>query len=124
MQRHARIEVRQFVCRLILDLRRLSLAMSLVGVIDTSAVTDLETSMTNPLDDEDGEFCVLVNEEGQYSLWPTFKDVPAGWTPVGPRGRRKECLDYIDETWTDMRPRSLVEQMNKEAAERDQSSPN
>jgi len=67
--------------------------------------------MANPFDDEDGEFCVLVNDEGQYSLWPTFKEVPAGWTTVGPRGRRQECLDYIEVTWTDMRPRSLVEQL-------------
>jgi len=74
--------------------------------------------MTNPFDDENGEFCVLINDEGQYSLWPTFKEVPAGWTTVGPRGGRKECLAYVDEHWTDMRPKSLILQMERDAAER------
>lgn len=74
--------------------------------------------MTNPFDDEDGEFCVLVNDEGQYSLWPTFKEVPAGWKTVGPRGVRQECLAYIEENWTDMRPKSLIEQMDRDAEER------
>jgi MbtH protein len=74
--------------------------------------------MTNPFDDEDGEFCVLVNDEGQYSLWPTFKDTPPGWSAVGPRGARQACLAYIDETWTDMRPKSLIAQMERDAAER------
>ncbi len=72
--------------------------------------------MTNPFEDEANEFMVLVNEELQYSLWPTFREVPAGWTAVGPRGSRKVCLDYIEENWADMRPKSLVDQMNKDAA--------
>jgi MbtH protein len=70
--------------------------------------------MTNPFEDENGEFIVLVNEEHQYSLWPTFREVPAGWSAAGPRGSRQECLDYIEENWVDMRPRSLAEQMNEE----------
>ena len=70
--------------------------------------------MTNPFEDENGEFIVLVNEEHQYSLWPTFREVPAGWSAVGPRGSRQECLDYIEENWVDMRPRSLADQMNEE----------
>jgi MbtH protein len=74
--------------------------------------------MTNPFEDENGEFLVLVNEEQQYSLWPTFREVPAGWSTVGPKGSRKECLDYVEEHWVDMRPKSLVDQMNEDAAER------
>jgi MbtH protein len=74
--------------------------------------------MTNPFDDENGEFCVLINDEGQYSLWPTFRDIPAGWNAVGPTGKRAVCLAYIEENWTDMRPKSLIEQMNRDAAER------
>ena len=63
---------------------------------------------TNPFDDADGEFLALVNDEGQYSLWPTFVPVPEGWTTThGPAGRQ-ECLDHIEAAWTDMRPRSLV----------------
>jgi MbtH protein len=74
--------------------------------------------MTNPFDDEDGEFCVLINDEGQYSLWPTFKDVPAGWNAVGPRDTRQACLAYIEENWTDMRPKRLSAQMERGAVER------
>ena len=74
--------------------------------------------MTNPFEDENGEYLVLVNDEGQYSLWPSFREAPAGWTAVGPRGNRKECLDYIEQTWTDMRPKSLIEHMNRDAADR------
>jgi uncharacterized protein YbdZ (MbtH family) len=80
--------------------------------------TEEATMSTNPFDDEEGEFCVLINDEGQYSLWPTFRSIPHGWAPVGPRGRRKDCLDYIDANWIDMRPTRLVEQMNRDASER------
>ena len=65
--------------------------------------------MTNPFEDEKGIFLVLVNAEGQYSIWPTFRDVPAGWNSVGPTGDRLTCLDWIEGHWTDMRPKSLVE---------------
>jgi uncharacterized protein YbdZ (MbtH family) len=67
--------------------------------------------MTNPFEDENADYLVLVNDEGQYSLWPGFREVPAGWKVVGPRGKRQECLDYIEKNWTDMRPRSLIEKM-------------
>lgn len=67
--------------------------------------------MTNPFDDEAAQFLVLVNDEGQHSLWPVFADVPAGWTRVfGPDGK-PECLAYVEEHWTDMRPKSLIEAM-------------
>jgi len=62
---------------------------------------------TNPFDDDDGTFFVLVNDEDQYSLWPTFVDVPAGWRVVFGDSSRADCLAYVDEHWTDMRPRSL-----------------
>jgi MbtH protein len=78
--------------------------------------------MTNPFDDENGTFIVLINDEGQYSLWPTFIDVPAGWSTVHAPAPRQVCLDYINENWTDMRPRSLIEQMNQHRALRDAQS--
>lgn len=65
---------------------------------------------TNPFEDEDGAYQVLVNGEGQHSLWPLFIPVPGGWAVVGPEGNRALCLAWINEHWTDMRPRSLVEQ--------------
>lgn len=71
--------------------------------------------MTNPFEDEKLEYCVLVNEEGQHSLWPIFREVPAGWRPVGPRGPRNECLDWIEKNWTDLRPLSLVRRMEEAA---------
>jgi MbtH protein len=74
--------------------------------------------MSNPFDDENGEFAVLVNDEGQYSLWPTFRDVPAGWTAALARGTRAECLEYVERNWTDMRPKSLIEQMRNDDEER------
>lgn len=69
--------------------------------------------MANPFDDDSGVFRVLVNDEGQHSLWPDFAPVPDGWTSVhGPDGRAA-CLEYIERNWTDMRPRSLAEAMRK-----------
>ncbi len=69
--------------------------------------------MTNPFEGDVGEFVVLVNSECQYSLWPAFREVPAGWTTVGPRGARKECVGWIEANWIDMRPKSLADQMDK-----------
>lgn len=68
----------------------------------------------NPFDDDNGAFYVLVNEEEQHSLWPTFADVPAGWRIVfgDPDGAtRDDALRYVEENWTDLRPRSLRERM-------------
>jgi MbtH protein len=50
---------------------------------------------------------VLVNQEGQYSLWPALVDVPDGWSVIHPADSRKACLDFINSNWTDMRPKSL-----------------
>ncbi|MFF4691818.1 MbtH family protein [Streptomyces sp. NPDC003233] len=65
--------------------------------------------MTNPFDDNEAVFSVLVNGEGQYSLWPVFADIPEGWTAEITEGSREACLAYIEEHWTDMRPKSLRE---------------
>ncbi len=70
--------------------------------------------MSNPFESDDLEYVVLVNQEGQHSLWPAFREVPIGWEMVGPRGKRQRCLDWIEAVWTDLRPRSLVEKMNEE----------
>ena len=67
---------------------------------------------TNPFDDDDGTFLVLVNDEGQHSLWPSFADVPAGWRRVFGEDTREACLAYVETTWTDLRPRSLRDAMN------------
>ena len=67
--------------------------------------------MTNPFEDENGTYIVLINDEGQYSLWPSFIEIPAGWTSVHEPDTRQACLDYISQNWTDMRPRSLIRSM-------------
>ncbi|GAA4071527.1 MbtH family protein [Actinomadura miaoliensis] len=66
---------------------------------------------TNPFEDPEGRYLVLVNDEGQHSLWPSFADVPAGWAVVFGEDSRDACLAYVEENWTDLRPRSLVEAM-------------
>ncbi|MFG2622720.1 MbtH family protein [Streptomyces sp. NPDC048507] len=66
---------------------------------------------TNPFDDEDGRFHVVVNDEEQHSLWPAFAAVPEGWRPVFGEASRAECLDYVEQHWTDLRPRTLREAM-------------
>ncbi|GIF23079.1 MbtH protein [Actinoplanes tereljensis] len=63
--------------------------------------------MTNPFEDPDARYLVLANDEDQHSLWPSFVDVPAGWRIVFGEDSRPACLDYVENTWTDLRPRSL-----------------
>ncbi|ASP34111.1 MULTISPECIES: MbtH family protein [Stappiaceae] len=63
--------------------------------------------MTNPFDDPDGTFHVLVNDEEQHSLWPDFVAIPEGWRSVFGPGKRQDCLDYVNANWPDIRPKSL-----------------
>ena len=67
--------------------------------------------MANPFEDEDGVYRVLVNDEGQHSLWPEFAVIPAGWQTVFGPSSRPECLAYVEANWTDLRPKSLIEAM-------------
>jgi MbtH protein len=71
--------------------------------------------MPNPFEDPSAKFFVLVNQEGQYSLWPEFRPAPQGWQAVYGPDDREQCLSYIGAHWTDMRPKSLIEAMNKNA---------
>ncbi|MFD0138876.1 MbtH family protein [Streptomyces sp. NPDC127159] len=68
--------------------------------------------MSNPFEDADGKYLVLVNDEGQHSLWPSFVEVPAGWNVVVEETDRQTCVDYINTNWTDMRPASLIAAMD------------
>jgi MbtH protein len=57
-------------------------------------------------------YLVVVNQEEQYSIWPKWKkEIPLGWRTVGKEGSKEECLAYIEEVWTDMRPLSLRKAM-------------
>lgn len=66
---------------------------------------------TNPFDDENGSFYVVVNDEDQHSLWPAFAEVPAGWRVAFGEASRADCLGYVEQNWTDLRPRTLREAM-------------
>jgi glycopeptidolipid biosynthesis protein len=65
----------------------------------------------NPFDDDKGSFFVLINDEEQHSLWPSFADVPEGWRVVFGEADRAACLEYIEQNWTDIRPKSLRERL-------------
>ena len=56
---------------------------------------------------------VVLNHEEQYSIWPADRENALGWRDEGKTGSKQECLDYINEVWTDMRPKSLREKMDK-----------
>lgn len=62
-------------------------------------------------DEDNTIYQVVVNHEEQYSIWPEYKAMPQGWLAEGKAGGKQECLDYIKEVWTDMRPLSLRQSM-------------
>ena len=61
---------------------------------------------------------VVFNHEEQYSIWPADRENPPGWNDAGKSGTKQECLAYIEEVWTDMRPLSLRKKMEEEARRR------
>jgi MbtH protein len=63
--------------------------------------------------DDTTTYKVVVNHEEQYSIWPADRENALGWTDAGKSGPKAECLAYIKEVWTDMRPRSLREKMQE-----------
>ena len=58
-------------------------------------------------------YCVVINHEEQYSIWPADRDLPAGWTTIGVTGPKEACLASIESLWTDMRPLSLRRAMTQ-----------
>jgi MbtH protein len=67
--------------------------------------------MTFSNEEETTIYKVVINHEEQYSIWPASKENPLGWQDAGKSGQKAECLAYIKEVWTDMRPLSLRKQM-------------
>lgn len=63
--------------------------------------------------DTNASFKVVVNHEGQYSIWPAERENPIGWSDAGKSGSKAECLAYIKEVWTDMRPFTLRKSMDR-----------
>lgn len=77
--------------------------------------------MTDSSENRQDRFMVVVNHEEQYSIWQEGLDIPQGWRAVGTQGTREECLAYIREVWTDMRPLSLKRIMEARAVDDDTS---
>jgi MbtH protein len=72
--------------------------------------------MSNDSATAETTYNVVVNHEEQYSIWPANKTIPAGWRNAGKSGPKDECLAYIKEVWTDMRPLSLRNKMEQRAS--------
>lgn len=70
--------------------------------------------MSRNEEDDNRIYQAVVNHEEQYSIWPADKQLPLGWKPAGKNGTKKECLEYIGEVWTDMRPLSLRKKMQEQ----------
>jgi MbtH protein len=58
-------------------------------------------------------YTVVMNHDEQYSIWPADREIPFGWNDAGKTGTKAECLAYIQEVWTDMRPLSLRKKMQE-----------
>ena len=65
-------------------------------------------------DEDERRYRAVVNHEEQYSIWPADRELPDGWKETGTEGTKEECLEYIEEVWTDMRPLSLRKKMEAE----------
>ena len=65
--------------------------------------------MSEQIEHEENEnlFSVVINHEGQYSIWPLGKEIPTGWKKEGKTGSKNQCLEYINQVWTDITPQSL-----------------
>jgi MbtH protein len=66
--------------------------------------------------DAEIEYTVVINDEEQYSIWPTFKAVPGGWREVGTHGTKQQCLDHIESVWHDITPKSVRDAIQKQRA--------
>lgn len=72
---------------------------------------DNDNTRPNDLTIDGDIFMVLVNAEGQHSLWPARKEIPEGWSCIGSPAPKADCLIFVEGNWTDMRPRSLRQAM-------------
>lgn len=72
--------------------------------------------MSHQEQDDNTFYKVVINDEEQYSIWPADRENPPGWREVGKSGPKEECLAYIKELWTDMRPLSLRKKMEAASA--------
>jgi MbtH protein len=76
----------------------------------------------DPDEEDTTTYKVVINHEEQYSIWPVDRENPLGWNDVGKSGTKQECLDHIEEVWTDMRPLSLRKKMEEMEREQQQQA--
>ena len=76
--------------------------------------------MDHDKQEDTGIYKVIVNGEEQYSIWPADRENASGWRDAGRVGTKKECLAFVKEVWTDMRPLSLRKKMDEEARKQGQ----
>lgn len=88
----------------------LSLSLQLLHSVAAKRVFMLKDSVVDIGNDH---FAVLINSEGQYSIWQAEKPIPEGWTQVGSAGSKEYCLSYIEKRWLDMKPTSLLSQLRQ-----------
>ncbi|MFD7665091.1 amino acid adenylation domain-containing protein [Streptomyces sp. NPDC059788] len=105
------------VARLLGDTPALGFRPDDVAPLLHSSVTDPTPpqgadAVTNPFENPDAAYLVLVNDENQYSLWPAAAELPGGWSVVHGEDTRQGCLDHVTRHWTDMRPKSLADAMD------------
>lgn len=101
--------------------RRIDLVMTPPPAAVNQAAPRLRSSAARSSggDREDNTiYVVVVNHEEQYSIWPEGRELPLGWSDAGKHGTKRECLDYIEVIWTDMRPLSLRKKMEEAERER------
>jgi len=67
--------------------------------------------MSSLFGEQGDEYSVLVNDEGQYSLWRSSREIPLGWRAVACVGSREKAIEYVEEHWVDMRPKSVVDRI-------------
>ena len=82
-------------------------------IVRGERVDEIEEGGTTMTADDNRIYQVVMNDEEQYSIWFVDREPPPGWREVGKEGPKEECLAYIEEVWTDMRPKSLRKRMNE-----------
>lgn len=104
----------KFSLLILVNVRRVALLLSKVS--ENYLQYFLRRDKMNTDDKEDVTiYKVVVNHEEQYSIWPAQRENPLGWQDAGKSGLKSECLEYIKEVWTDMRPLSLRKKMEQAA---------
>lgn len=75
--------------------------------------------MSEPTAEDTTTYTVVVNQEEQYSIWSALRELPDGWRAAGKSGTKAECLDHIEQVWTDLRPLGLRQKMNAPSSSRE-----